>query len=98
MTPEPRRRRLLSLLATFGAGLATGGCLTGVQAVGIPTPDASPDARRLEDKVTGIAGSLFLFGSTLALLAFAGRFLVGHQSGPLNDESPPPTIEGPSSP
>jgi hypothetical protein len=69
------------LLAMFAAGVSTGGCLTGVQAVGIPTPDASRDARRLEDKVTHIAGSIFLGGSILAIAAFASRFLVGKNPG-----------------
>jgi hypothetical protein len=69
--------RLLSFLAIFSAGLSVGGCLTGIQAVGVPTPDFSPDARRLEDKITGISGSIFLVGTTLSITALASRFLVG---------------------
>ena len=56
-------------------GVSTGGCLTGVQAVGVPTPDFSPDARRLEDKVTHISGSIFLVGSILSVAALAASSL-----------------------
>jgi hypothetical protein len=80
MPPEPRLRRFLSTLAIFFLGLALGGCSVGVKAVGVPSPDASSDARRLEDKVMHISGNLFLIGSFLSLVAFSGRFLIGRNT------------------
>lgn len=90
MPPEPRLRRHLLLLGAFAVGVSTGGCLAGVQAVGIPTPDASPDARRLEDKVMRVSGNLFVGGSIVSVAALVGRFLAGKNSKPLKNESPPP--------
>ncbi len=77
MTPEPRSKRFLSLLGMLFLGLAFGGCLTGFTASPLPSPDASPDAGRLEARIAHAAANQFLIGLFLSLVAFSSRFLIG---------------------
>ena len=69
----------LSSFSVLFLGVALGGGVVGVQSVGVPTPDLSPDARRLEDKVMNHSGNLFLAGALLSLLSVAGRFMIGRK-------------------
>ncbi len=59
------------LVAAFGLGIALAGGLIGVALVGVPTPDASPEVRRREDRITNVSGATSVVGLGLNLVGLA---------------------------